>query len=120
MRASVLAAALGLLVGGCIVPTDPAKQAEEIGSIAAEGALLAHDAAEGDTTETFTHEHAEALRRNLAKLEPKVEVAELARLLDVTDAQLERLAAAPGDQASAARVERRLDEAAKRGEELAG
>lgn len=109
-----------VVLAGCIVPSDPAKQAEEIASIAAEGALLAHDAAEGDTTETFTHEHAEALRRNLSKLEPKVEVAELSRLLRTTDAQLERLAAAPGDRKRAAHVEGRLDQAAKSAEELAG
>jgi hypothetical protein len=109
-----------VVLAGCIVPSEPAKQAEEIASIAAEGALLAHDAAEGDTTETFTHEHAEALRGNLAKLAPKVKAAELARLLRTTDAHLERLAAAPGDRERAARLERRLDETAKRAEELAG
>ena len=91
------------------MPTDPSKQADQIASVAAEGSLLAHDAAEGDTTETFTRVHADALRESLARLEPKVQVDELRRLLRGTDAALAALADAPGNRARAARVERMLD-----------
>jgi hypothetical protein len=81
----VLAAIALVLAAGCVLPSDPKKQAEEIASISAEGALLAHDAAEGDTTNAFTRVHAHALRKHLAKLEPKVEADEVARLLAETD-----------------------------------
>jgi hypothetical protein len=107
-----------LVVAGCIVPGDPAKQAEEIHSIAAEGALLAHDASEGDTTSPFTRVHAEALRKNLAKLEPKVSHAALHSLLEQTDAALSELTDAPGDERRAARLEQWLERIAKLAEEL--
>ena len=115
---AVLAAAL-LALAGCVVPSDPAKQAEEIHSIAAEGALLAHDASEGDTTSPFTRVHADALRKNLAKLEPKVRTAELRALLEDTDDALAELAGEPGDEQRARRLEARLDRIAKRADEFA-
>ena len=40
------------------------KQAEAIESLAAEGALLAADVSEGDTTSLFARVHAEALGKN--------------------------------------------------------
>ena len=40
------------------------KQAEAIESLAAEGALLAADVSEGDTTSPFARVHAEALGKN--------------------------------------------------------
>jgi len=40
------------------------KQAEAIESLAAEGALLAQDVSEGDTTSVFVRVHAEALGKN--------------------------------------------------------
>ena len=62
-RALLLAAAL-LLISGCGVPQQLSKQAEEVHSVAAEGALLAHEASEG-SLDTFTREHAKALRKLL-------------------------------------------------------
>jgi hypothetical protein len=110
---------LTVVVVGCGVPSEPAKQAEDIGSIAAEGALLAHDAAEGSTTSAFTRVHAEALKKNLRPLAGKVAMPALGRLVADVDDALTELAADPGNQASAARVERRLEQAASEAEELA-
>jgi hypothetical protein len=100
-----------LLLSGCLVPSEPAKQAEEISSISAEGALLAHELGEGDVTGTFARVHAEALRKKLSELEPKVQVDALARLLRGADAELARL---ENDSVDARRVERRLDEVSER------
>jgi hypothetical protein len=69
------------------VPSEPAKQAEAIGSIASEAALLAHDVGDGSTTRTFAQEHAKALQRNLEKLQPAVEDPALVRQgMQVADA----------------------------------
>jgi hypothetical protein len=105
-----------LLLSGCLVPSEPAKQAEEISSISAEGALLAQEVVEGDVTDTFARVHAEALRKKLSELEPKVEVDELARLLRRADAGLAQLEDASADAGS---VEQQLDDVSKRAEELA-
>jgi hypothetical protein len=110
---------LVVALAGCVVPTEPAKQAEEIASVAAEGALLAHDAAEGDTTATFTSVHAKALREKLAMLEPKLRDRRLRELAGSVSTELERLSAHPGDRAGASAIERRLDEDATAAEELA-
>jgi len=96
------------MLAGCGAPQEPAKQGEELHSIAAEGALLAHGAAEGSYA-TFTSEHAAALRRLLAQLRPAIDERELARRAAQVDASLARLEQAPGDQANALRVERRLE-----------
>ena len=45
------------------------KQAEAIESLAAEGALLAADVSEGDTTRPFVRVHAEALGKNAETVE---------------------------------------------------
>jgi uncharacterized protein YceK len=60
--AGVLAAAV--LLEGCGAATTH-KDAEEAASIAAEGALLAHDAAEGATTSTFTRTTARIRTRDV-------------------------------------------------------
>jgi hypothetical protein len=109
-----------LFLSGCLVPTEPSKQADDIASVAAEGALLAHDAAEGDTTATFTREHSGDLRSKLAQLEPKVEVQELARLLATTDRELGVLQNDPGNRTRAGVAERRLDRASQRAARYAG
>jgi hypothetical protein len=113
--------ALGVVVvlAGCGVPKEPAKQAEEVHSVAAEGSLLAHEAREG-SLDTFTSEHAKALRKLLGQLRPAIVEQRLARLADDVDRSLERLATNPGDRPLAGEVERDLDEAAKAAEELAG
>jgi hypothetical protein len=105
--------ALGIvaLLAGCGVPQEPAKQAEELHSLAAEGALLAHEASEG-SHDAFTTEHAKALRKLLGQLRPAIDDGRLARRATEVDAALARLARDPGDREQAARIERRLEELA--------
>ena len=105
-----------LLLSGCLVPAEPTKQAEEVSSISAEGALLAHEVVEGDVTDTFARVHAEALRMKLSELEPKVQVDALAQLLRSADAGLALL---EDGSADAGRVGQRLELISKRAEELA-
>jgi hypothetical protein len=105
-----------LLLSGCLAPSEPAKQAEEISSVSAEGALLAHEVGEGEVTDTFARVHAQALRKKLSELEPKVQVDALAELLRNADAGLALL---EGDSLDAGPIERRLDGVAKRADELA-
>ena len=108
-----------LLLAGCGVPQELSKQAEEVHSVAAEGALLAHEASEG-SLDTFTREHAKALRKLLGQLQPAIDDDRLARTSDAVDAALADLAEHPGDRANASRLERRLGDAAKAADELAG
>jgi hypothetical protein len=105
--------ALGIvaLLAGCGVPQEPVKQAEELHSLAAEGALLAHEASEG-SHDAFTTEHAKALRKLLGQLRPAIKDGRLARRATEVDAALARLARDPGDREQAARIERRLEELA--------
>jgi hypothetical protein len=118
VRFTVLAAA-SLVLCACAAPGETAQQAGAIASIAAEGSLLAHDVAGGDTTRTFTRVHAGALRAKLAELEPKVTAAELDRLLSEVDAALAALAGPAGER-DAGSIERRLEELSKRADERAG
>jgi hypothetical protein len=97
-----------VLLAGCGAPQDPAKQADEVHSVAAEGALLAHEASE-NSVDTFTSEHAQALRKLLGQVRPEIEDLELARRADAVDAALARLADHPGDRRRAAALERRLE-----------
>jgi hypothetical protein len=115
-----LATIAAALATGCGVPSEPAKQAEEIASVAAEGALLAHDAAEGGTTGVFTRVHAQALLEQLETLRPKVREPRLRELQAGVSRRLEKLAATPSDRGSAADIERQLDERAQEAKELAG
>ncbi len=105
-----------LLLSACLVPSEPAKQAEEISSIAAEGALLAHDVAEGGVTDTFTRVHVEALRKKLSELEPEVQADAVSEVLRDTDAALALL---QDDPAAPGLLERRLERSSKRADELA-
>ena len=107
----MLALGIVALLAGCGVPQDPAEQAEELHSVAAEGALLAHEASEG-SHDAFTTEHAEALRKLLGQLRPAIEDDRLAQRAAAVDASLERLARDPGNREQAARLERRLGELA--------
>jgi hypothetical protein len=112
-------AALGLvcLVTGC-APDQPAKQAEEIGSIAAEGALLAHGAAEGSSTKIFVREHAEALDRRLGKTRSVVDDRRLESLAASVSEELVRLAEEPGDELTTRSVERALERRSREAAEL--
>jgi hypothetical protein len=114
---------VGLIVVACVVagcaPGDPAKQAEAIGSIAAEGALLAHDAAEGSSTEIFVREHAEALGGKLDDIRSVIDDRRLAAIATSVSAGLVRLSENPGDEHEARGIERDLERAASEAEELA-
>jgi hypothetical protein len=107
-----------LFLAGCGVPQELPKQAEEVSSVAAEGSLLAHDAAEGGTTQTFTREHAKALRKRLEELEPAIENRDLAQLAAKVDEVLRVLADRAGDRDLAATLERALESHAKAAEEV--
>jgi hypothetical protein len=104
---------------GCGVPGSVAEQADEIASVAAEGELLAHDAAEGHTFRVFTRVHAEALEKRLTRLRPKVADKRVSMLLARVGNALNELAGAPGNSDLAARLERELASAAEEAEALA-
>jgi paraquat-inducible protein B len=115
-----LALAAVAATAGCGVPHELSKQAEQVASVAAEGALLAHDAAEGDTTETFTSEHAAALRQLVEELRPSIEQRELEQVVEDVSVALEELVETPGDRTRAGMLERKLEGAAAAANELAG
>jgi hypothetical protein len=116
-RIALLAAALSLLAG-CGEPTSAKKQAEDLGSIAVEGALVAHDASEGSTTHIFTRVHSRALRKLTDKLESRAANDRISQLASRIGRDLDRLADDPGDRQSAADVQRQLERAADDAGEL--
>jgi hypothetical protein len=116
--ARVVALAGIVLATGCGQPATLEKQAEAVGSIAAEGALLAHDAGEGSTLGPFTEVHAQALRKKLAELDAVIDDRELARVSADVDSALQRLEEAPGDRPSARTAERELDEATEAADQI--
>jgi 5'-deoxynucleotidase YfbR-like HD superfamily hydrolase len=111
-------ACLAAFLAACGTPSNVADQAAEVGSIAAEGALLAHDAAEGDTTDAFTRVHARALRRNVEELAEAIRDDRLAPLAQKVAAHLERLQSDPSDRSAAAELERALEGAARTADEI--
>jgi hypothetical protein len=117
---TALAVAAVVVLAGCGVPQELSKQAEEVHSVAAEGALLAHGASDGSTTEIFTREHAKALRELLRPVREAIDDEQLSGVADDVDHTLGRLEAAPGDQQLAARAERELDDLAGSAEAVAG
>ena len=119
MRRALLLAAAFLLISGCGVPQELSKQAEEVHSVAAESALLAHEASEG-SLDTFTSEHATALRKRLGELRPAIENPDLAQIAAKIDAMLAALADEPGDRHRAATLERVFERWADSTEDFAG
>jgi hypothetical protein len=109
-RLAALAAA-ALLVSGC--GSTATKQAEDVHSVAAEGALLAHDAAEGSTTSTFTRVHGRALRDLATKVAEEPKNRFVGAVAGIVASQLDALADHPGDRVRADRVQRVLERAAK-------
>ena len=119
MSSARLVALLSCLVlTACGVPQTVSKQAEQVGSIAAEGSLLARDIREGDSTSRFARVHSAALREKLAPLADAVEHDELAAVVRSVDEQLATLEEHPGDATRAARIEQRLEDAARRAAEI--
>jgi outer membrane murein-binding lipoprotein Lpp len=108
-----------LMLAGCGVPQQLSKQAEEVHSVAAEGALLAHEASEG-SLDTFTSEHAKALQKRLAKLQPAIQNPDLVQLAAKVSELLRALAERPGDRGFAALIEEAFTSQAKAADELTG
>ena len=107
------------LAAGCAVPSSVSKQAEDVASIAAESSLLAGDVADGDSTSPFARTHARVLRHDAEGLRKAIRQPELRSIVDTVVAELTRLASSPSDRAAGARVERALDQAAQRADEIA-
>jgi hypothetical protein len=128
----LLALALPLVAcgGGELTQKTLQKEVESIGSAAAEGGLLAHDTADGRSTDAFTAVHSQVLAEQATKVEQKLASAEVAPGLEEERRQADRLAARvqrelerlhddPADRQLARAVATRLDQAAKAAEELA-
>jgi hypothetical protein len=129
--AVLLAVALLVGCGGGEVTADSLKKdAEAVQSAAAEGALLAADAAEGRTAGPFLRVHAEELAAETAKVARKLEQAQARgavqakarkafRLARDVEEALTRLAGEPDDRTTARRLRSRLEGFARAAEELA-
>ncbi len=120
---AVVLAALAVLFAGCNGGTVDrhalTNDAATIDSMSCEGALLAHDVAQGKTTAFFAREQAEELRiqssnladalaerKALAAIEQRVRAK--AKVAATLSATLERLHDHPSDRGVAASVEQRL------------
>ena len=133
-RAAALAALVVLAGCGASGTLDEKafqKEAESVQAFAAEGALLASDVAEGKSTAAFTRVHAAELQEQAAKLEQTLSDAsatpaleeELAQAIAVIGdvvATLDQLERNPGDSELARGAQRKLEQAAKKAEQLAG
>jgi len=117
--------------GGTLSRDSFRKEVESIQSVAAEGALLAHDAADGRTTTPFVSVHSEVLAKSAGKVARKLESATVepglepdrmraARLATNIEDELDQLDEHPDDRADARRVADELEEIAKTAKELAG
>jgi hypothetical protein len=115
--------------GGTLSRDSFRKEAESIQSVAAEGALLAHDTADGRTTTPFASVHADDLAESVAKVSEKLQSAEVeseleqdrgraVRLSSRIEEELTHLHDDPEDRAEARRVADALEEIAKAAEEL--
>ena len=93
------------LLAGCGSST-PAKQAEDLESLAAEGALLAHDVAEGETTGPFTRVHSRELAHAAKSLESSAKTPEIEQLAGEIYGELNELGDA--DRHKAAQIEDEL------------
>jgi hypothetical protein len=82
--------------GGRLGAKDLARQLDALRSHAAEGALLAQDAAAGRSTHTFPREHSSALSESVAQVETSLKGATTEPALEAELSQLEVLAARIG------------------------
>ena len=121
--------AVGCGGGGTLSRDSLQKEAESVQSVAAEGALLAHDAADGRTTTPFASVHSGVLAESAGKVAQKLEAADVEPGLEQDRARVLRLAARieeeldqldPNDRAAAQRIADELAQVAKAAEELAG
>ena len=120
MRTALVAFATVVVLAGCGTPHELSKQAEEVHSRAAEGALLAEQVSSGDTFEAFAAEHASALRHKLDELRPAIEDERLAVIAAAVDRTLASLERHPGERLRAAVDARALRGLADRAEALGG
>lgn len=113
--------------GGSLGANALSKEADNLQSLSAEGALLAGDAAAGKTTAIYTQQHATELRaaaRNTAESLTKATAApglrsslrELRRLASRVTVELGRLGSA--SRSEQARIARELGKAAKQSEKI--
>jgi hypothetical protein len=137
--AAVLAIAASLGLTGCGGPQTLdaealQKEAEAIESLAAEGALVAGDVSEGDSSSAFVRVHAKALGKNaqavvavlaLDKAKPRPglsqEVGRAHALAQSVRADLAQLEDSPSPEAAASlrdRLERKAEEAKRLAESL--
>jgi hypothetical protein len=107
---------VAVMLAGCGSAT-AAQQADDLHSLAAEGALLAHDRAEADDWPPFTRAHSEELSQAADSLAEDATTNELEVLAQRVADLLRAVGRAPP---SAARVlERRLESVASRAQESA-
>lgn len=120
LSARVLVAATAVvLLAGCGSQTLQ-QQSKSLKALAAEGGVLAGEAAHGRATATFTRQHGgflvKSARSSASALarQSSVEGRRLARLAARIAADLERLVRSGGDRAEQARLERDLERIAAR------
>jgi hypothetical protein len=115
--------------GGSLGAKGLAKQSEAVGSLAAEGALLAEDSAAGRSTGIFRKEHSSELARAAASAAKSLRAATATPALQSPLRELRaisaRVSAALGELASASQAEqrglaRRLERAARASEKIGG
>jgi hypothetical protein len=128
-----LALSVALLAGcngGTVDQHALQRDAENVGSLASEGRLLAHDVTRGASTGIFVRVHAKELSVAAANLEDALgerptspgitaDVRKLSRLAGRVSAELERLHLHPTDRRVAASLERPFARAADAADELA-
>jgi hypothetical protein len=129
---AVLVVALGLSLAGC-GPLDSAelkREVDAVGSVAAEGQLLASDVAHDRTKATFARVHAGELASSAEESAQKINDADVADGLqdkadrairiasDVSDA-LGEIQTAPGDEQGGAETQQKLKRLGDEAEQLA-
>ena len=95
--------ALALLLAGCgsggeLGPRSLAKQSDAVQSLAAEGALLAQDGVDGNTTAIFTREHGGFLSKAATSTASSLAKAKTRRALVPKLRRLQTLSASVRDQ----------------------
>jgi hypothetical protein len=97
------------LLAGCA--SSAAKQAEDLQSLAAEGALMAHDAAEGDAWGPYTRAHAKELAEEASSLKANAKTERLSAFARSVARDLVSLEHA--DSRQARRIDERLTRLSK-------
>ena len=133
----IAGAALALLLlaltgcnGGTVDRHALKRDAEKVGSLATEGALLANDVSRGASTKSFARVHAQELSGAASDLEDSLaerptspgisaDVRKLSRLAGKVSRQLEQLHLHPTDRSVAASLEQPFMEDADAADELA-